>query len=126
MTITLIENSTFFVPADYELQNSTDFVIHSGLVEPYTTIVSRKVVGAFDILKYNGTNLILTNAYNNPDDEIVFMIFANIIHFEELQTLRLKFEDRVVEMAQIFEKSGSEFPDFEDVFDNDDDEKWQE
>uniref|UniRef100_A0A915K198 Uncharacterized protein n=1 Tax=Romanomermis culicivorax TaxID=13658 RepID=A0A915K198_ROMCU len=90
-----------------------------GLVEPYTTIVSEKLLGSYDILKQNGTNLILTNAYTADDEsDVVFIIFVDIFYFDELQTLRLKFEDQVVELAQLFAEGHDEFPDFEDAFDD--------
>uniref|UniRef100_A0A915I1B3 Uncharacterized protein n=1 Tax=Romanomermis culicivorax TaxID=13658 RepID=A0A915I1B3_ROMCU len=49
---------------------------------------------------------------------LVFIIFVDIFYFDELQTLRLKFEDQVVELAQLFAEGHGEFPDFEDAFDD--------
>uniref|UniRef100_A0A915KQD9 Uncharacterized protein n=1 Tax=Romanomermis culicivorax TaxID=13658 RepID=A0A915KQD9_ROMCU len=119
MRIIITEKSALLVPADYNAKNSTHVVIHSGLVEPYTTIVSEKLVGSYDILKQNGTNLILTNAYTADDEsDVVFIIFIDIFHFDELQTLRLKFNDQVVELSQLFDQGYDAFPDFEDVFDD--------
>uniref|UniRef100_A0A915JUQ8 Uncharacterized protein n=1 Tax=Romanomermis culicivorax TaxID=13658 RepID=A0A915JUQ8_ROMCU len=123
MTIMLTKKSTLLIPVDYNLKNATHVVIHNGLVEPYTTIVSEKQMGSYDILKQNGTNLILTNAYYADDENVVFIVFLDFSHFDELQTLRLKFDEQVIELAQIFDENKGEFPDFEDVFGDDDGEK---
>uniref|UniRef100_A0A915JPJ6 Uncharacterized protein n=1 Tax=Romanomermis culicivorax TaxID=13658 RepID=A0A915JPJ6_ROMCU len=126
MTIMLTKKSALLIPVDYNLQNATHVIIHSGLVEPYTTIVSEKQMGSYDILKQNGTNLILTNAYYaDEESDVVFMVFVDFPHFDELQTLRLKFDDQIIEFAQVFDENKGEFSDFEDVFD-DNDEEWQE
>uniref|UniRef100_A0A915KMH1 Uncharacterized protein n=1 Tax=Romanomermis culicivorax TaxID=13658 RepID=A0A915KMH1_ROMCU len=118
MTIMLTEISTILVPADYKLQNETYVVIHSGLVEPYTTIVSPKAIGKYNITVYNGNDLILTNLkYMDRESDATVMILKDFHNFKELHTLRFKFVDQVIripqEINELIEHDGlNDFEDF--------------
>uniref|UniRef100_A0A915HFR2 Uncharacterized protein n=1 Tax=Romanomermis culicivorax TaxID=13658 RepID=A0A915HFR2_ROMCU len=82
-------------PASLKLPNETYTVIDSCLVEPFTTIVSQKILGNYDITVYNGTNLILTNLrYEIKEYDIIVLVFKDFFRFHELQTLRLLFFDQ--------------------------------
>uniref|UniRef100_A0A915L079 Uncharacterized protein n=1 Tax=Romanomermis culicivorax TaxID=13658 RepID=A0A915L079_ROMCU len=115
MTIMSNDNSTFLVPEDYILKNGTYALISNDLVEPYTTIVSQKLLSDFDFTIYNGVDLILTNVKHVADESnLIFMVFKDFSYFDELRTLRLKFSDRVVELPQKINGVTIEFQDFED------------
>uniref|UniRef100_A0A915HF59 VP4 n=1 Tax=Romanomermis culicivorax TaxID=13658 RepID=A0A915HF59_ROMCU len=121
MTITVAENATFLVPADYKLPNETYSVLHSGLVEPYTTVVSPRLLGKYDITVYDSTNLVLTNLMHVDDvKDLVFIILKDFFFSDELQTLRLKFFDQVVEL-DLFKEVRIGYRNFEDIFDDEKD-----
>uniref|UniRef100_A0A915HF25 Phospholipase A2 domain-containing protein n=1 Tax=Romanomermis culicivorax TaxID=13658 RepID=A0A915HF25_ROMCU len=106
----------FLKPLDYNVQNSSYILIRNDLIEPFTTIKSTKIIGQYETFTLNNTSMILTNKnYVSEEEELIVVLLEKFFVDEDLQTLRLSFEDRtirIVDEMENFKKSA----DFDDPF----------
>uniref|UniRef100_A0A915KW51 Uncharacterized protein n=1 Tax=Romanomermis culicivorax TaxID=13658 RepID=A0A915KW51_ROMCU len=117
MRISITENKTVLMPLDYHVKNISHALIHAGMIDPFTTIVSTKNIYDYETFIHENSTLVLTNVngiFDNKD--LIFIVFKDLLIDVELQTLRVTFADRTVSFLDHIDEILRESDDFEEVF----------